>query len=161
MVRSYFEAARSDRRRRGPLLSFRHGSSERSSCDRPPRLRVCNVAASGRRPQRCGFVADGELVEAGGDCPVAFSPVAATFGGATSGPNHIRHIGADGAGNRLATLLNCADSPPKLVDVTRAALLDLHGRTLALALWVGHPDETGVLTSDQGRKITAMVRKGR
>jgi hypothetical protein len=41
------------------------------------------------------------------------------------------------------------------------AAVDLHGRTLALALGVGDPDERGVLTSDQGRKITAIVRKGR
>jgi hypothetical protein len=41
------------------------------------------------------------------------------------------------------------------------AAVDLHGRTLALALGVGGPDETGVLPPDQGRKITAIVRKGR
>jgi hypothetical protein len=39
--------------------------------------------------------------------------------------------------------------------------VDLHGRTLALALGVGKPDERGVLTSEQGRTITAIVRKGR
>ena len=41
------------------------------------------------------------------------------------------------------------------------AAVDLHGRTLALALGVGDPDEKGVLTAEQGRKITAIVRKGR
>lgn len=39
--------------------------------------------------------------------------------------------------------------------------VDLHGRTLALALGVGGEDERGVLTIEQGRKITAIVRKGR
>jgi hypothetical protein len=41
------------------------------------------------------------------------------------------------------------------------AAVDLHGRTLAQALGVCGPDETGVLTIEQGRKITAIVRKGR
>jgi hypothetical protein len=41
------------------------------------------------------------------------------------------------------------------------AAVDLHGRTLARALGVGEPDETGVLTTEQGRKITTIVRKGR
>jgi hypothetical protein len=39
--------------------------------------------------------------------------------------------------------------------------VDLHGRTLALALGVGGQDEKGVLTTEQGRKVTAIVRKGR
>lgn len=41
------------------------------------------------------------------------------------------------------------------------AAVDLHGGTLAQALGVREPDETGVLTTEQGRKITAIVRKGR
>lgn len=41
------------------------------------------------------------------------------------------------------------------------AAVDLHGRTLALALGVGDVDEKGPLTTEQGRKITAIVRKGR
>jgi hypothetical protein len=41
------------------------------------------------------------------------------------------------------------------------AAVDLYGGTLAQALGVREPDETGVLTTEQGRKITAIVRKGR
>ncbi|MEV5714742.1 hypothetical protein AB0L41_12655 [Amycolatopsis mediterranei] len=41
------------------------------------------------------------------------------------------------------------------------AAVDLHGRTLALALGVADQEETGVLTAEQGRKITSIVRKGR
>ncbi|MEU0884326.1 hypothetical protein ABZ345_37525 [Lentzea sp. NPDC005914] len=41
------------------------------------------------------------------------------------------------------------------------AAVDLHGRTLARALGVGDQEETGVLTIEQGRAITALVRKGR
>lgn len=41
------------------------------------------------------------------------------------------------------------------------AAVDLHGGTLAQALGVREPDEAGVLTIEQGRKITAIVRKGR
>jgi hypothetical protein len=41
------------------------------------------------------------------------------------------------------------------------AAIDLHGRTLATALGVGDADATGPLTPDEGREITALVRKGR
>jgi hypothetical protein len=41
------------------------------------------------------------------------------------------------------------------------AAVDLHGRTLALALGVGDPDNRNVLTGDEGREITGIVRKGR
>jgi hypothetical protein len=41
------------------------------------------------------------------------------------------------------------------------AAVDLHGRTLAQALGVCGPDETGVFNAELGRKITAIVRKGR
>lgn len=41
------------------------------------------------------------------------------------------------------------------------AAVDLHGRTLALALGVGDPDKRAVLTGDEGREITGIVRKGR
>jgi hypothetical protein len=47
------------------------------------------------------------------------------------------------------------------VGALSEAAVDLHGRTLALALGVGDHDEKGVLTTEQGRKITAIVRKGR
>nr|WSY49673.1 hypothetical protein OG999_05600 [Streptomyces sp. NBC_00886] len=42
------------------------------------------------------------------------------------------------------------------------ATLDLHGRTLAVALGVGDPTEgTGPLTISEGERITDLVRKGR
>ena len=42
------------------------------------------------------------------------------------------------------------------------ATLDLHGRTLAVALGVGDPTEaTGPLTIGEGERITDLVRKGR
>jgi hypothetical protein len=41
------------------------------------------------------------------------------------------------------------------------ATIDLHGRTLATALGVGEDGATGPLTPDEGREITALVRKGR
>jgi hypothetical protein len=47
-----------------------------------------------------------------------------------------------------------------LASLSEAAV-DLYGRTLAQALGVGRPDETDVLLPDQGRQITAIVRKGR
>ncbi|PPK65041.1 hypothetical protein V5P93_004214 [Actinokineospora auranticolor] len=47
------------------------------------------------------------------------------------------------------------------LTVLSEAAVDLHGRTLARALGVGDQEETGVLTIDQGREITALVRKGR
>lgn len=47
-----------------------------------------------------------------------------------------------------------------LGDLTEAAL-DLHGRTLAIALGVGGDDAVGPLTPDEGLEITRIVRKGR
>ncbi|MFI5712363.1 hypothetical protein [Kribbella sp. NPDC051620] len=47
-----------------------------------------------------------------------------------------------------------------LGDLTEAAL-DLHGRTLAIALGVGADDAVGPLTPDEGLEITRIVRKGR
>jgi hypothetical protein len=41
------------------------------------------------------------------------------------------------------------------------AAVDLHGTTLARALGVDDPEKPGVLTLEQGKKITEIVRKGR
>lgn len=41
------------------------------------------------------------------------------------------------------------------------AAVDLHGTTLARALGVDDPENPGVLTLEQGKKITEIVRKGR
>lgn len=41
------------------------------------------------------------------------------------------------------------------------AVVDLHGRTLALSLGVGDADATGPLTVAEGERITGLVRKGR
>ncbi|MFF0576250.1 hypothetical protein [Streptosporangium saharense] len=48
----------------------------------------------------------------------------------------------------------------ELTDLSEATL-DLHGRTLAVALGVAPPDSTGPLDLSEGEEITAHVRKGR
>ncbi|MCZ4125699.1 hypothetical protein [Streptomyces sp. H39-S7] len=47
-----------------------------------------------------------------------------------------------------------------LTSLSEAAL-DLHARTLAVALGIGAPETTGPLTIAEGERITALVRKGR
>ena len=39
--------------------------------------------------------------------------------------------------------------------------LDIHGRSLAIALGVAAATSTGPLTADEGRRITDIARKGR
>lgn len=41
------------------------------------------------------------------------------------------------------------------------AALDLHGRTLAIALGVAANDSVGTLALDEGERVTALIRKGR
>ncbi|WP_043734909.1 hypothetical protein [Nocardia asiatica] len=47
-----------------------------------------------------------------------------------------------------------------LTAVSEAAL-DLHGRTLAVALGVAEPDRAGPITLAEGQQLTALIRKGR
>jgi hypothetical protein len=47
-----------------------------------------------------------------------------------------------------------------LAELTEAAL-DVHARSLAIALGVADPSSTGPLTPDEGQHITDIVRKGR
>ncbi len=47
-----------------------------------------------------------------------------------------------------------------LTELAEAAL-DVHGRSLAIALGVAAPTSTGPLTADEGRHITDIARKGR
>ncbi|MGH3902615.1 MAG: hypothetical protein ACRDTE_00175 [Pseudonocardiaceae bacterium] len=47
-----------------------------------------------------------------------------------------------------------------LTELAEAAL-DVHGRSLAIALGVAEPTSTGPLTADEGRHITDIARKGR
>ncbi|WP_067456236.1 hypothetical protein [Actinomadura macra] len=48
----------------------------------------------------------------------------------------------------------------ELTDLSEAAL-DLHGRTLALALGTVPPESFGPLTSPEGKQVTRHIRKGR
>jgi hypothetical protein len=48
----------------------------------------------------------------------------------------------------------------ELTDLSEATL-DLHGRTLAIALGIAPPDSTGPLDPSEGEEVTRRVRKGR
>jgi hypothetical protein len=47
-----------------------------------------------------------------------------------------------------------------LTDLSESAL-DLHGRTLAIALGLATDDRVGPLTVTEGEQLTALIRKGR
>ena len=65
-----------------------------------------------------------------------------------------------GAGIGMIGWVRARAAVADLSSLSEAAI-DLHGRTLATALGVGADGAAGPLTVDEGREITAIVRKGR